>query len=91
MGLLGQPPEWYTKEDYRQRVIKEPRAVLEEWGTQVGDDVEMRVYDSSADIRYMVIPAQPPGTEGLSEAELADLVTRDSLIGVGDALPFHQK
>jgi nitrile hydratase len=65
--------------------------VLEEMGTHVGDDVQIRIYDSSADTRYMVIPIRPPGTEGLSEQELADLVTRDSLIGVGDALaPFRK-
>jgi nitrile hydratase len=86
MGLLGQPPEWYTKDDYRQRVVREPRAVLKEWGTDVGDDVEVRIYDSSADMRYLVVPARPEGSEGLSENELADLVTRDSLIGVGDPL-----
>ena len=87
MGLLGQPPQWYTSDTYRDRVIREPGAVLEEMGTHVGDDVEIRVYDSSADTRYMVIPARPRGTERLSEQALADLVTRDSLIGVGDALP----
>lgn len=86
MGLLGQPPEWYTKDDYRQRVVKEPRAVMKEWGAQVGEDVEIRIYDSSADMRYLVIPVRPRGTEGFSEDELADLVTRDSLIGVGDPL-----
>jgi len=91
MGLLGQPPEWYTKDDYRQRVVKEPRAVMKEWGTRIGDDVEIRVYDSSADMRYLVIPARPKGTEGLSENELADLVTRDSLIGVGDPFSLSRK
>ena len=91
MGLLGQPPDWYTKDDYRQRVVKEPRAVLAEWGTRVGDNVEIRIYDSSADMRYLVVPARPQGTEGLSENELADLVTRDSLIGVGDPLSPSRK
>jgi nitrile hydratase len=86
MGLLGQPPEWYTKDDYRQRVVKEPRAVMKEWGARVGEDVEIRIYDSSADMRYLVIPVRPRGTERFSEDELADLVTRDSLIGVGDPL-----
>jgi nitrile hydratase len=91
MGLLGQPPEWYTKDDYRQRVVKEPRAVLKEWGTEVGDNVEIRIYDSSADMRYLVVPTRPQGTERLSENALADLVTRDSLIGVGDPLASSRK
>ncbi len=91
MGLLGQSPEWYTKEDYRTRIVREPRAVLKEWGTQVGADVELRVYDSSADVRYLVVPTRPQGTEAHSEEELADLVTRDSLIGVGNALSSYGK
>lgn len=87
-GLLGEPPEWYTSDSYKQTVISEPKKVLEEHGVQVGKATEIRVYDSTADTRYMVIPQRPEGTEGLSEDELANLVTRDSLIGVADALSF---
>ncbi len=81
--LLGVPPEWYKSREYRSRVVREPRAVLAEFGTQVADDVEIRVHDSTADMRYMVLPLRPPGTERLAGEELAALVTRDSLIGVG--------
>lgn len=81
--LLGIPPEWYKSREYRSRVVREPRTVLEEFGTSIPDDVEIRVHDSTADMRYMVLPLRPPGTEGLAEDELASLVTRDSLIGVG--------
>lgn len=83
-ALLGLPPAWYKSMQYRSRVVKEPRAVLREFGTEVLDDVEIKVVDSTADIRYMVIPVRPEGTEGLGEAELARLVTRDSLVGVAD-------
>jgi nitrile hydratase len=81
--LLGIPPEWYKSREYRSRVVREPRAVLAEFGTHVADGVEIRVHDSTADMRYMVLPLRPSDTERLSEAELAALVTRDSLIGVG--------
>lgn len=80
--LLGLPPAWYKSRAYRARVVREPRAVLAEFGTQLADSVEVRVHDSTADMRYLVIPRQPPGTEGMSEEELAALVTRDSMIGV---------
>ena len=81
--LLGMPPHWYKSREYRSRVVREPRAVLAEFGTVVAHDVAFRVHDSTADMRYMVLPLQPPGTEHLGEAALAELVTRDSLIGVG--------
>jgi nitrile hydratase len=83
--LLGVPPDWYKSRAYRSRVVREPRAVLAEFGTQVADDVEVRVHDSTADLRYMVLPARPAGSEALSEEQLAALVTRDCLIGT--ALP----
>jgi len=80
--LLGLPPEWYKSRNYRSRVVREPRTVLQEFGTRIPDDVEIRVHDSTADMRYMVLPLRPAGTEDLDEAQLAQLVTRDSLIGV---------
>jgi nitrile hydratase len=80
--ILGRPPDWYKSFAYRSRAVVEPRAVMAEFGTWLPDSVEVRVFDSSADIRYLVLPMRPPGTEGLSEAELAALVTRDSMIGV---------
>ena len=86
-GLLGEPPEWYTSDQYREGVVRNPRAILKEHGMRVGEGVEVRVYDSTADVRYLVLPVRPRGTEGWSEAELAKLVTRDSLIGVADPLP----
>src|ERR1051326_4384066 len=79
--ILGRPPDWYKSFAYRSRAVVEPRAVMREFGTEVPADVEVRVFDSSADIRYLVLPMRPPGTDGLSEEELASLVTRDSLIG----------
>lgn len=83
-ALLGPPPAWYKSLAYRSRAVSEPRAVLAEFGLELGDDVELRVLDSTADIRYLVIPRRPEGTEGLSEEQLAELVTRDSMIGVVD-------
>jgi len=80
--VLGLPPDWYKSRDYRSRAVREPRAVLAEFGTPVPDDVTVRVHDSTADMRYLVLPERPAGSEGLSEAQLADLVTRDSMIGV---------
>jgi nitrile hydratase len=80
--LLGLPPDWYKARSYRSRVVREPRAVLGEFGTQLASDVEVRVHDSTADLRYMVLPLRPRGTEGWSEERLAGLVTRDCLIGV---------
>ncbi len=81
-ALLGPPPDWYKDFPYRSRAVSEPRAVLEEFGVHLDDDVELRVVDSTADIRYLVIPQRPPGTEAMREDELAALVTRDSMIGV---------
>jgi nitrile hydratase len=83
--ILGRPPDWYKSFAYRSRAVVEPRAVMREFGTELPPEVEVRVFDSSADIRYLVLPMRPPGTEGLSEEELAALVTRDSLIGVTQA------
>lgn len=81
--LLGLPPVWYKSFAYRSRAVKEPRAVLKEFGLEIPENVEIRVWDSSAEQRYIVIPGRPAGTEGMSEEELAELVTRDSMIGVG--------
>jgi nitrile hydratase len=87
--LLGLSPAWYKEPAYRSRVVKEPREVLKEFGTELVDDVEIRVWDSSAELRYMVLPQRPAGTEGMTEEELTELVTRDSLIGVTKPLsPF---
>ncbi|MDJ0969753.1 MAG: nitrile hydratase subunit alpha [Kiloniellales bacterium] len=80
--LLGLPPDWYKARPYRSRVVREPRAVLREFGTEIAEDVEVRVHDSTADMRYMVLPLRPAGTEGWDEARLAELVTRDCMIGV---------
>jgi nitrile hydratase len=80
--LLGLPPDWYKSRNYRSRVVREPRAVLAEFGTVIPDDVLIRVHDSTADMRYLVAPKRPQGTENWGEAELARLVTRDSMIGV---------
>jgi nitrile hydratase len=79
--LIGLPPDWYKARAYRSRVVREPRAVLEEFGTKIPDDVEVRVHDSTADLRYIVLPARPADTEGLDEEALAALVTRDCMIG----------
>lgn len=84
--VLGLPPVWYKSAPYRSRVVREPRKVLLEFGTDVASDVEVRVWDSTAETRYLVIPARPHKTEGMSEAALADLVSRDSMIGVTRAL-----
>jgi len=80
--VLGLPPTWFKSPPYRARVVREPRAVLAEFGVEIGDDVEVRVWDSSAEIRYMVLPMQPEGTEEHSIDELAEVVTRDGMIGV---------
>ena len=80
--ILGLPPDWYKSREYRSRVVREPRAVLREFGTDIPDDVEMRVHDSTADMRYLVLPQQPAGTEGWDEPKLAAIVTRDCMIGV---------
>ena len=80
--VLGLPPAWYKSPPYRSRMVKEPRTVLGEFGVDLDPAVEVRVWDSSAEIRYLVLPERPQGTEGMSEAELAALVTRDAMIGV---------
>lgn len=80
--VLGLPPTWYKSPPYRARMVREPRAVLAEMGLELDQSVKLRVWDSSAEIRYMVLPERPRGTEGMSETELAGLVTRDSMIGV---------
>ena len=84
--ILGRPPDWYKSFNYRQRAVVDPRGVMREFGLNLADDVEVRVHDSTADIRYLVLPLRPKGTEGRGEVELAKLVTRDSMIGVMDAL-----
>ena len=82
--VLGLPPNWYKYPAYRSRIVREPRAVLrDDFGYDVPDSVEIRVWDSSAELRYWVLPQRPAGTDGMTEAELAALVTRDSMIGVG--------
>ena len=80
--LLGIPPDWYKSRNYRSRMVREPRAVLAEFGLKISDDVRIRVHDSTADMRYLVLPMRPPGTEGWNQERLAGLVTRDSMIGV---------
>ncbi|PRX29754.1 nitrile hydratase [Meinhardsimonia xiamenensis] len=82
-NLLGLPPDWYKSRAYRSRVVREPRAVLREFGVELPEHVTIRVHDSTAEMRYIVIPRRPEGTEGMSEGELAALVTRDSMIGTG--------
>ena len=80
--VLGLPPGWYKDPAYRSRVVREPRAVLSEMGLELGDDVDIQVWDSSSEVRYMVLPERPAGTEYLPEEELAALVTRDAMVGV---------
>jgi nitrile hydratase len=84
-ALLGMPPTWYKSENYRRRVVREPRAVLKEFGTVLAESVAIRVHDSNADMRYVVVPMRPAGTEGWTEEQLASILTRDTLVGV--ALP----
>ena len=81
-GVLGLPPKWYKDPAYRSRVVREPRAVLREFGTELLEDTEVRVWDSSAEVRYLVLPERPADTESLDQDALAALVTRDSMIGV---------
>jgi nitrile hydratase len=81
--LLGIPPDWYKSFNYRSRMVREPRAVLAEFGLRLPEQVAIRVHDSTADMRYMVLPMRPAGTDGWSEERLATLVNRDSMIGVG--------
>jgi nitrile hydratase len=85
--VLGLPPAWYKSPPFRSRVVKEPRSVLAEFGVALDPQVEVRVWDSSAEIRYLVIPERPKGTENMSEEQLAKLVTRDSMIGVANVAP----
>ena len=80
--VLGLPPTWYKSPPYRSRAVIDPRGVLAEFGTTLADDVEIRVWDSSSEMRFMVLPQRPPGTEGMSEQQLLPLITRDHLIGV---------
>lgn len=81
-AVLGLPPDWYKAKPYRARAVKEPRAVLAEFGTEIPDDVEIRVSDSTSVVRYLVLPRRPYGTEDYTEEQLASLVTRDAMIGV---------
>jgi nitrile hydratase len=80
--VLGLPPTWYKSDAYRSRAVIEPRSVLKEFGTELDDEVEVRVWDSNSEVRYMVLPERPAGTEGMSEEELIEIVTRDAMIGV---------
>jgi len=84
-SVLGLPPNWYKMPAYRSRAVIEPRAVLREFGLVLDEHVEVRGWDSSAEVRYMVLPERPVGTEGMTEEELASLVTRDAMIGVAKA------
>lgn len=81
--VLGVPPTWYKSSEYRARVVRDPRGVMAEFGLTLPDDTEVRVWDSTAEIRYLVIPERPAGTDGMDAGELASLVTRDSMIGTG--------
>ena len=85
-ALLGPPPDWYKSLPYRSRAVSDPRGVLREFGLTLDDGTEVRVVDSTADMRYLVVPRRPDGTDSLDEEELASLVTRDSMIGVAEAL-----
>jgi nitrile hydratase subunit alpha len=87
LPILGLPPVWYKSAPYRSRAVLDPRGVLEEFGLTLALETEIRVWDSTAEIRYLVIPERPSGTEHLSEQQLADLVTRDAMIGVARAIP----
>ena len=83
--VLGLPPAWYKSFAYRSRAVSEPRSVLKDFGLEVADSTDIRVWDSTAEVRYMVLPQRPEGTEGMSEEELAELVSRDSMVGVAFA------
>jgi nitrile hydratase len=85
-GVLGAPPGWYKSFEYRSRVVREPRAVLAEFGMEIPEGVQLRVVDSTSEQRYLVLPMRPDGTEGWSEDQLAELVTRDSMVGTGRPL-----
>ena len=84
--LLGLPPRWYKSAPYRSRAVIDPRGVLKEFGVELGPEVEIRVWDSTSEVRYLVLPQRPPGTDDMSEDELASLVTRDSMIGTARVL-----
>jgi nitrile hydratase len=81
--VLGLPPTWYKAAPYRARAVSQPRAVLKEFGVELSEDIEVRVWDSTAETRYLVLPIKPAGTDGWSEERLADIITRDSMIGTG--------
>ncbi len=89
-AILGVPPAWYKSVEYRSRTVHDPRGVLKEFGTELPEDVEIRVSDSTADMRYLVVPMRPEGSENMPEEELAELVTRDSMIGVCQARPVGE-
>jgi len=82
-AVLGLPPVWYKSAPYRSRAVIDPRGVLREFGLEIGEDVEIRIWDSTSEVRYLVLPERPAGTEHLTEEQLADLVTRDAMIGTG--------
>jgi len=88
-AILGLPPNWYKEPAYRSRIVREPRKVLQEMGVSLAPEVTVRVWDSSAEVRYMVIPQRPVGSEQLGEKQLAQLVTRDSMIGVEVLSPYQ--
>jgi nitrile hydratase subunit alpha len=90
-AVLGLPPVWYKSAPFRSRSVLDPRGVLREFGLELGSDVEVRVWDSTADMRYLVLPERPAGTDRLSEGELAALVTRDSMIGVAKVPPVRER
>ena len=81
-SVLGLPPSWYKSSNYRRRVVREPRAVLREFGTEISEKVELRVHDSTADLRFLVLPMRPDQSETMTEVELSNIVTRDAMIGV---------
>ncbi len=85
-AIIGRPPAWYKDLAYRSKVVADPRGVLREFGTELAESVQVRVFDSSADFRYLILPKRPAGTEGISEEELAKLITQESMIGVAQAL-----
>jgi nitrile hydratase len=85
--VLGLPPVWYKSAPYRSKAVMDPRGVLADFGVQMGDQVTLRVWDSTAEVRYLVVPMRPDGTQGWTQEQLATLVTRDSMIGTGVALP----
>jgi nitrile hydratase len=90
-SLLGIPPNWYKTAAYRSRAVRDPRGVLRDFGVDLADEVEVRVWDSTAELRYMVLPEPPPGTEGWSERQLAAIVTRNAMIGTQRDLRFRAR